>query len=360
MAGRHVRLWRPFARAGWAIALVTVIACGGGDGEAPDAGSESARSPEPEWVVPTRVVHLRVGPDPEAGSVTRVATGTALERVDATSDPPGWVRVATWDGRRGWVDAEAVVSPAVWAHYERAFGGLPPSELRPAYPVAGGWLVEIPYGSPSFYQDASAFVLADSTRRARVTRIGTVTCAGATHRVAWLDGGRSDETLQPELDRARIALPAGRTPTVRGLTVEPVSEPDSTRVDAVTRAVERLEARADHVTWWRIDGGSVWATVEWTSDGPREAAFVALPPAAGEEGIEVRTVVAPRSRDERRPGTDGPALRPVFAYATNGTTGPTLFVVSSNDYDRGRTEMYFARPDGYGRLWTGYAWSCGG
>lgn len=341
------------------IALGVAIACGGGDGDAPDADSEAARSSEPEWVVPVRVVHLRVEPDPEAESVTTVATGTPLERVDGTSNPPGWVGVATWDDRRGWVDAEALVSPAVWSHYERALGGFPPSELRPAYPVEGGWLVEIPYGSPSFYVDAGAFVLADSTRRARVTRIGTVTCAGETHRVAWLDGGRSDGTLQPELDRARIALPAGGSPAVEALGVEPVARPDSARVDAVMEAVERSEARVDRVTWWRIDGGSVWATVAWESEGPREAAFVALPPAAGEEGIEVHPVVAPRRRDARRNRRIGADPRPVFAYGTTGTTRPTLFVVASDHYDGERVELYFARPDDYGLLWTGYAWSCG-
>lgn len=356
MVLRSIRLWRTTIHVGLAILAIAGIACRN-EGDREDAGKPSrTESVEREWVVPLRAVELRVEPDPASGSVTTAAAGRPLERIEEPG-PEAWVRVATWDDRRGWVETGEVVTPAVWSHYERALGGIPPNELRPAYPVEGGWLVEIPYGSPSFYEGGGAYVLADSAMLAGVTRIGAVRrCAGEPRRVAWLDGGRTGSEFRPPVDRARAALPAGGVPGVRGLVVATTSRPGSRIVDAVTRSAEDAGARLERVSWWRVEGGTVWATVEWTSDGPREAAFVALPVEEGSD-VDVRTVVAPRPVGED--GTFGRGSRPVFAYETNGVARPTLFVVASDHYDGGRVDLYVARPEDYGRVWTGYSWSCG-
>jgi len=147
------------------VAAITLGACDDGAGpeaSPPPAGSAIDDSPR---FVAIRPVALLVAPDPEAGVVTTLATGTVLRAVGGEPGPAGWSRVATWDERRGWVEADALVDPAAWGRLEGALGGFPPSELRPAHPVAGGWIVEAPYGSPSLYQGAGVYVLGDSARR---------------------------------------------------------------------------------------------------------------------------------------------------------------------------------------------------
>lgn len=348
--------------AGWlVVAAIALGACGGGDGpgsDVPPPPVESTIEDSPRFVV-IRPVTLQVAPDPEAGAVTTLATGTVLRGVDGEPEPAGWSRVATWDERRGWVEADALVDPAAWGRLEGALGGFPPSELRPAHPVAGGWIVEAPYGSPSLYEGAGAYVLGDSARRARVSGIGTVrSCAGRTHRVALLDGAGGDAELLPEPERVRLVLPAAAPPTLRGLTVEPWTSPDPALVEAVSREATRLYAPPDGIAWWRVEDGSAWASVKWERDGRVEGAFVAVPRPDG-AAVDVRAVVSPRSIDEGGRGGNEPTRGPVYAYEIEGVKGPTLFVVSSKEYDEERIVVYLARSRDYGRVWTGFHWGCG-
>lgn len=343
------------------VAAVALGACGGGDGPGPDApppSVESALEDSPRFVV-LRPVALLVAPDRDAGAVTTIPTGTVLRGVEGEAGPAGWTRVATWDERRGWVETDALVDPAAWGRLERALGGFPPSELRPAHPVAGGWIVEAPYGSPSLYEGAGAHVLGDSALRARVSGIGTVrSCAGRTHRVALLGGaaGGGEHLLVPE--RVRLALPAAAPPTLRGLSVEPWTSPGPALVEAVSREAARLHAPPDGIAWWRVEDGSAWASVKWEVDGPVEGVFVAVP-RPDETAVDVRAVVSPRSIDDGGRGGNQPSHAPVYAYEIEGVKGPTLFVVSSKEYDQERIVVYLARSRDYGRVWTGFHWGCG-
>jgi len=145
---------------------------------------------------------------------------------------------------------------------------------------------------------------------------------------------------------------------VRGLSVEPWASPDPALVEAVSREATRFHAPPDGIEWWRVEDGSAWASVKWVEGGRVEGAFVAVP-RPDDTVVDVRAVVRPRSIDARGNGGNDLTPTPVYAYEIEGVEGPTLFVVSSTEYDEGHIVVYLARSRDYGRVWTGFHWGCG-
>ena len=176
------------------VLLTVALACGrsaeppdNGGGPADGAGA-TVDSASGTQVVVLRAGPLHVEPDEDSPGITDVPAGMLLRAVDEHA-PQGWVRVATWDDRRGWIPESRLIPRELWAHYGRALGGISPVLLRPAYPVEGGrWVVEAPMGSPGFTPASSAWLLGDPAE-IRVVAIDSIenACGGERYRAGVLD-----------------------------------------------------------------------------------------------------------------------------------------------------------------------------
>ena len=148
------------------------------EGEAPAPSDSTGRH---------RIVVLTAGPlhlEPDSASpgVLEVQAGAVLDIVTEGNAEAGWVRVATWDDRRGWLPAARLMEQAQWAHYAGALG-VAPTLVRPGYPVEGGtWGVEAPLGTPGITAASTAWLVGDSAVETRVTAIDSLENARAPER----------------------------------------------------------------------------------------------------------------------------------------------------------------------------------
>lgn len=346
-----------------ALAVVLGIGCGG-EPRSASRGSETEDAGDfgRTTVVTLTGAQLRIEPLPDAPAVAEVAGGTALTVVGDTMGPgPGaepWLRVATWDDRRGWVPADQVLTPDLWSHYQVALGGAAITALRAAYPVGDGrWAVEAPLNSPGITSISTVWLLADPVRAVKVAAIDSVAAAcGTPHRMAILaedaGGGR-------DLSRAVLAVPASRRPQARLLAIAPLPLPDAALEAVIQRSAARMREMAGtepRVWLWSMGEDARWVTLRWPAgDGGRagEHAAALLLERSG-AGWSARTVV-PQVPSDADP--DRAPFEPAAAYATAGPR-PTILVVEAIDLNGSRVDLYLAQADGYRRLRAGYLWGC--
>ena len=200
--------------------------------------------------------------------------GTLLDLVPEGADETGWVRVATWDDRRGWIPSSRLMEQSQWAHYGQALGGVAPSLLRPGYPVEGGvWGVEAPLGTPGITQASTAWLVGDSVLGARVTAIDSLEdiCSEELHRFGILDARFSGENL-PRLEEGRLVTPSGSRPTTRRLAAGPL-DPDAELAGLLDGAARELappgaDPEAASVEWAALGEGAAWAALSWPAEDP--------------------------------------------------------------------------------------------
>ena len=344
-----------FAAAAWA--------CGGSPNPEPPAGSDSAAvdSAARESIVVLRTGPLHLEPEVASPGITDVAAGTLLRVVGDSGEAEGWVRVATWDDRRGWIPAERLVSTTLWAHYAQALGGVSPGSLRPAYPVDGGrWGVEAPTGSPGITSASTAWLVGDTTESVRVTAIDSVEniCGGELHRFGILEG-RAGGSVWPLLEVGRIAAPSGGRPVTRTVPVGPL-DPDSTLVRLAREAAAELAPGAgppESTAWLSLGPDAAWSAMSWPFEGQAEgisqrAAAVVFRRAGS--GWERAASIAPTRSTAMIPTA---AWRPVAAYST-GAQHPTLLLLEAREYEGAHLDLWIDRGEGYVRIYEGYYWGC--
>lgn len=352
------------------LALMTVfLALPGCGGDSPRPAGEAVRdtlaeTPADPRVVVIRAAALRLEPDYAAPAIVDVPAGALLA---VPSDEPArdgaWVRVATWDDRRGWLPASDVVDAGLWGHYGAAFGGVSPILLRPAYPVEGGrWGVEAPFHSPGLTAASSVWLLGDSTSMVRIARIDSIenVCGDDRHRFATTE--RTVAAVRwPFLDAGVIAAPSGSRPGARPLTVARL-EAEPALVDlAETAAAELAPAGAGPpgaVEWAALGEGVAWAAFSWAAEdvdtGQAQLAAAALfvrgPggwTAAGMIPLTPSSAVIPT-----------PAWRPIAVYATDGAIRPTVLLLEALEYEGAHLDIWIERGGHYVRLYHGYYWGC--
>ena len=340
-------------------------------------GCDGSPAPEPQAVADTaaqadstgeeRVVVLRSGPlhlEPDDGSpgITDVIAGTLLRALPDSAGATGWVRVATWDDRRGWIPVARLVPVELWAHYGRALGGVSPALLRPAYPVDGGrWAVEAPLGSPGITPASTGWLLSDSASAIRITAIDSVEniCGGELHRFGVLDRSESGEHW-PFLEAGRIATPSGTRPVAAAVTVGPLV-PDSVLLRLAREGASELEPAAgapESTEWVALGPDAAWAALSWPFEdealGISQRA-VALVFRRSPTGWERVSAIAPAPSTAEIPTA---AWRPVAAYSTGGASHPTLLLLEAREYEGAHLDVWIERGDGYQRMYEGYYWGC--
>ncbi|HEU4464471.1 MAG TPA: hypothetical protein VFS53_05445 [Gemmatimonadota bacterium] len=315
----------------------------------------------------SRVVVLRSGPihlDPDEASpgIADVMAGTLLRAVAESTAVDGWVRVATWDDRRGWIPTARLAPVELWAHYGRALGGVSPALLRPAYPVDGGrWGIEAPFGSPGITPASTGWLLGDSSSAIRIAAIDSVEniCGGELHRFGVLDRTASAERW-PLLEAGRIATPSGGRPAAIALPIGPF-DPDSALVRlAMEGAVELLHAAGppEATEWVALGPDAVWAALSWLYEdealgiSQRAAALVFRRAPGGWERV---SAIAPVPSTAGIPTS---AWRPVAAYSTGAASHPTLLLLETREYEGAHLDVWIERGDGYQRIYEGYYWGC--
>lgn len=334
----------------------------------------------------TRVVlvggPLRIRPAGDGAAVADIAAGTVLREVgDTTIGSTPWVRLATWDDRKGWMPRSAVLQAGLWAHYSDALGGVAVISLRPAYPIGEGrWAAEAPYPSPDFMPSAAAWLAGDSLIHARVTERDTMTveCTGARYPLAVLDrADRAGTRRGVRLEEGALALPASGEPKGRAFPVAPL-EPDEGLLRAVEGAVRAAveagpageipeDAEAPPVVdagprldWRGLGPDAAWAVAYWNPFEGREAeimpgrwgaAFLAVRDGSG---WSVQTVVP---LDWAFVGSESPPWRLLAAVATVPGR-PTLLAVEAVEYEGARVDLYLADDTGYRRFYRGFYWGC--
>lgn len=328
------------------------------------AGGVSADA-TPSAVVLTGAA-LRIEPDPAAPPVRELASGTPLRVLDSVA---GWLRVATWDDREGWVRQSEAIELSLWAHYQQALGGAPVSDLRPAFPLADGrWAVEAPFPS-GITTASSVWIEGDTPRAFPVADIETVAsaCAGA-HRMAILAAGPVERATGasaprtrgpiPRLERARLALAGAPSPRLVRLALRPF-DPDTAELRAVSRIADSLAAArgGGAVSWapggWRALGeGAVWVELVPSGEAPGPAAAALLLLGRGAD-LEAHVVgELPRGPDAT------PSVELLDAFSSAGLERPTLFVIRRLEYVGQHVDLYVARAEGVQRLYAGYPWGC--
>ncbi|HET6362944.1 MAG TPA: hypothetical protein VFH11_12945, partial [Gemmatimonadota bacterium] len=183
--------------------------------EIAETGSSPRDSVPRERFVVLTAGPLHLEPDSASPGVLEVQAGALLDLVPEDPAESGWLRVATWDDRRGWIPASRLMEPSQWAHYGHALGGVAPALVRVAYPVEGGvWAVEAPLGTPGITPASSAWLVGDSALATRVTAIDSLEdiCSGELHRFGILDTRFSGGNF-PRLEEGRLVTPSGRRPT---------------------------------------------------------------------------------------------------------------------------------------------------
>lgn len=347
------------------LAAAGLWACGGSPTPAPpasDSAPAAADSLSEERVVVLRAGPLHLEPDASSPGVTEVPAGGLLSAIPDSSGREGWVRVATWDDRRGWIPAERLVPSRLWAHYGRALGGVSPVLLRPAYPVdARRWAVEAPVGSPGFTSASTAWLLGDSATAVRVAAIDSVenVCGGELRRVGILDaraGGRPG----PLLEAGRIAAPSGGRPAASRVAVGPF-EPDPALASMAAAAATDLVSGAGapaSTDWAALGPDAVWVALAWPEEdagsgiSQRAAALVFR---RTESGWERVSGIAPQPSTAAIPTA---AWRPVAALSTEGSIHPTILLLEARETEGAHLDIWVERGGGYQRIYEGYYWGC--
>jgi len=348
------------------IASLALAGCGvepprpaGGDG-LPDTAVAADRA----RLVVLRATQLRLEPDSTSPGVVDVPGGTLLRVApeSAGAAEEGWVRVATWDDRRGWLPASLVVEARLWAHYGEALGGVSPGLLRPAYPVEGGrWGVEAPFHSPGFTQASSAWLLGDSARAARIVEIDSIenVCGEERHRFAVTDRIAAAEQW-PLLDVGVIAAPSGRRPAARLLAIHQLV-PHPALAELAGRVAAGLGPPGGgdpaSIEWLAFGEDAAWATFSWPSEdaATRRWQFAAaLVLRRSPDGWELAGTVPVTPSSAEIPT---PAWRPVAAYST-GTGIASILLLESFEYEGAHLDVWIERGGEYLRLYQGYYWGC--
>lgn len=342
--------------------------------DAPRSGSErpGAEGPErPDSASRERLVVLRAGPlhlERDLGSpgVTEVQAGTLLDVIPDSASGDDWVRVATWDDRRGWIPASRLMEPEQWSDYGRALGGVSPILLRPGYPVEGGrWAVEAPLGSPGLTSASSAWLLGDSARGTRIVEIDSLEniCGGEHHRFGVLDL-RFTADDWPLLEEGLLVTPSGSRPATRRLAVGPL-DPDPALVELVRRAAGELgpsEAKGpavpESIEWSALGEDAAWAALSWpvedVATGQAQLASALVFRRAG-DGWERVGTLGPVASSAEFPT---PAWRPVAAYSTGAAAFPTVLLLEGLEYEGAHLDIWIERGDRYERIYQGYYWGC--
>lgn len=353
------------------LALLPLLGCG--DPPRPESTRPTGEPGALDSTGGDQVIVLRTGPlhlerDEASPGVTEVVAGTLLRIVSDTVDvaDDDWVRVATWDDRRGWIPASHLMEPGLWTHYGRALGGVSPVLLRPAYPVEGGrWAIEAPLGSPGITPASTAWLLEDSARRPRVVEIDSLEniCGGELHRFGALDLPAAADHF-PFLEGGVLATPSGSRPTTRRLAVGPL-DPDPALVELARSAAEELGPRGgggplppESIEWAALGESAAWAALSWPVDDPVSgqaqlaAGLVFL---RGDDGWERVGTVAPTPSTAEIPT---PAWRPVAAYSVEGPAYPTLLLLEAFEYEGAHLDIWIERGGGFARIYEGYYWGC--
>ena len=352
--------------------IVCLLALGPACGSPPAADRSGDGSPAPsdspagaaERVVVLQAGPLHLEPDPGSPGVTEVPAGALLEVVAGTAAGDEWVRVATWDDRRGWLPASRIMAPEQWAQYGRALGGVSPVLVRPAYPVEGGrWAVEAPLGSAGLTTASTAWLLGDSALGARVTGIDSLenACGGERHRFAVLDL-RSGTDDRPHLEAGLLATPSGGRPSVRRLAVGPL-EPGSDLAELGRRTARDTSPPGGgeppaSMEWSALGDAAAWVAVSWPAENPasgetQRALGVVFRRMA--DGWERAATIGPAGSSATIPT---PAWRPVAAYATGAATFPTLLLLEEFENEGAHLDVWIERGGRYERTYRGYYWGC--
>ena len=336
-----------------------------------DAGSETAEgeASPPDSTPGERLVVLTAGPlhlEPDSASpgVLEVHAGAILDLVPEDAGKTGWVRVATWDDRRGWIPASRLMEQAQWAHYGRALG-VAPALVRPGYPVEGEvWGVEAPMGTPGITQASTAWLVGDSAVEAKVTAIDSLEdiCSGELHRFGILDARVGGEVL-PRLEEGRLVTPSGARPTTRRLAIGPL-EPDAELSALLESASRELapgwpEAGAPAaVEWIALGEESAWVSLSWPAADPstgRAQLASAIVYHRGPGGWERVADLGPAPSSAEIPT---PAWRPVGAYASGPAGFPTILLLEGLEYEGAHLDIWIERGERYERIYEGYYWGC--
>ncbi|MCA1606275.1 MAG: SH3 domain-containing protein [Acidobacteria bacterium] len=210
-------------------------------------------------VVPFHGLSLRIEPVASAEAILEASPGTPLRVIESRS---GWLRVATWDGRVGWIPEGETFELSLWVHYQEALGGIAPSDLRPAYPLADGrWAVEAPFPS-GMTTGSSVWVYGEPASVIGVTTIAEIQSTCGVRRMAILAdrpsastpeaSGRALRADEPALDLALLAAPGAPSPRLRRLAPAPATpNPSAVRLlhafatDSGTRPTLFIVERVD-------------------------------------------------------------------------------------------------------------------
>lgn len=353
----------PWLRILLLLLLSPVWGCG------PESETAEGDASPPDSAPRERLVVLTAGPvhlDPDSASpgVLEVPAGTLLDLVPEDAGEDGWVRVATWDDRRGWLPANRLMEHSQWAHYGQALGGVAPSLLRPGYPVEGGaWAVEAPLGTPGITPASTAWLVGDSAVSTKVTAIDSLEdiCSEALHRFGILDARYSGENL-PRLEEGRLVTPSGSRPMVRGLAVGPL-DPDAELVGLLESAARELappgaDPEAASVEWAALGEGSAWAVLSWPSEDPstgRAQLASAIVLRRTGDGWERVATLGPVPSSAEIPT---PAWRPASAFATGPSDFPTILLLEGLEYEGAHLDIWIERQGRYERIYEGYYWGC--
>lgn len=337
--------------------------CGSGSGAGEDGAAESDSTPRRRLVVLT-AGPLHLDPDSASPGVLDLQAGALLDLVPEEPAGNEWLRVATWDDRRGWLPASRLMEQAQWAHYAEALG-VAPTLVRPGYPVEGGvWGVEAPLGTPGITPASTAWLVGDSAVGTSVTAIDSLedVCSEELHRFGILDA-RSGGEILPGLEEGRLVTPSGARPTVRSLTIVPLV-PDAGLVDLLEDAARELAPGGP--------GGGAPTSVEWAGVG-EDAAWVALSwpaedRATGRAQLGSAVVFRRGPRGWERVATLGPApssaeiptpaWRPVAAFATEPSGLPSILLLEALEYEGAHLDIWIEREQRYERIYEGYYWGC--
>ncbi|HEY7472169.1 MAG TPA: hypothetical protein VIE68_07475 [Gemmatimonadota bacterium] len=347
------------------LLLGAVLACGQPRSESTREDSIPARDSveggERAVVLTTGPIHVER--DEASPPVTEVAAGTLLRIVPDSAGGTDWVRVATWDDRRGWIPAPRLIGMQLWSRFAEALGGVAPVLLRAAYPVEGGrWAIEAPLGSSGFTVASTAWILADSAWSARVVRIDSIEnlCGGERHRFGTTDAPAGGENF-PVLEAGVLAAPSGTRPSARRLPIEAL-DPEPALAALADRIAGELgppgaTGPPEAVEWRSLGPDAAWAALSWRSEDPatgRAQVAAAALFRRGDAGWEHVATMAPAPSSAEIPA---PAWRPVAAYSTGGAA-PTLLLVEAFEYEGARLDIWIERGGGFARIHEGYYWGC--
>jgi hypothetical protein len=342
--------------------LLSPLAGCGPASETVESGASAPDSSPRERLVVLSAGALHLEPDTTSPGVLEVHAGTLLDLVPEDAGKAGWVRVATWDDRRGWIPASRLMEQAQWAHYGRALG-VAPALVRPGYPVEGDtWGVEAPMGTPGITRASTAWLVGDSAVQTRVTAIDSLEdfCSGALHRFGILDARLGGETL-PRLEEGRLVTPSGARPATLKLAIGPL-EPDAELAALLESATPELApggaGAPAAVEWVALGEESAWASISWpaadATTGQAQLAS-AIVFRRGRGGWERVADLGPAASSAEIPT---PAWRPVSVYAADPSGLPTILLLEALEYEGAHLDIWIERGGRYERIYEGYYWGC--